>query len=53
LGVSAGDQKRIMTPARAITAGADYLVVGRPVMQAADPRAAAETIQAEIAQALA
>jgi len=53
LGVSAGDQKRIMTPARAIAAGADYLVVGRPVMQAADPRAAAEAIQAEIAQALA
>ena len=52
-GVSAGDQKRIMTPARAIAAGADYLVVGRPVMQAADPRAAAEAIQAEIAQALA
>src|SRR6202047_853553 len=53
LGVSAGDQKRIMTPARAIAAGADYLVVGRPVMQAADSRAAAEAIQAEIAQALA
>src|SRR3981081_2154396 len=52
-GVSAGDQKRIMTPARAIAAGADYLGVGRPGMQAADPRAAAEAIQAEIAQALA
>jgi orotidine-5'-phosphate decarboxylase len=52
-GVSAGDQKRIMTPARAIAAGADYLVVGRPVMQAADPRAAAEAIRAEIVQALA
>ncbi len=51
-GASAGDQKRIMTPARAIAAGADYLVVGRPVMEAADPRAAAEAIQAEIAQAL-
>jgi orotidine-5'-phosphate decarboxylase len=51
-GSSAGDQKRIMTPARAIAAGADYLVVGRPVMEAADPRAAAEAIQAEIAQAL-
>ena len=33
-----------MTPARAITAGADYLVVGRPVMEAADPRAAADAI---------
>ncbi len=51
-GAAAGDQKRIMTPARAIAAGADYLVVGRPVMEAADPRAAAEAIQAEIAQAL-
>jgi orotidine-5'-phosphate decarboxylase len=51
-GSATGDQKRIMTPARAITAGADYLVVGRPVMEAADPKAAAEAIQAEIAQAL-
>ena len=51
-GSAAGDQKRIMTPARAIAAGADYLVVGRPVLEAADPRAAAEAIQAEIAQAL-
>jgi orotidine-5'-phosphate decarboxylase len=51
-GSASGDQKRIMTPARAIAAGADYLVVGRPVMEAADPKAAAETIQAEIAQAL-
>jgi orotidine-5'-phosphate decarboxylase len=52
VGSAAGDQKRIMTPARAIAAGADYLVVGRPVLEAADPRAAAEAIQAEIAQAL-
>jgi orotidine-5'-phosphate decarboxylase len=51
-GSSSGDQKRIMTPARAIAAGADYLVVGRPVMEAADPKAAADSIQAEIAQAL-
>jgi orotidine-5'-phosphate decarboxylase len=51
-GSVAGDQKRIMTPARAISAGADYLVVGRPVIEAADPKAAAEAIQAEIAQAL-
>jgi orotidine-5'-phosphate decarboxylase len=51
-GSSVGDQKRIMTPARAIAAGADYLVVGRPVMEAADPKAAAEAIVAEIAQAL-
>ena len=52
-GSSSDDQKRIMTPARAIAAGADYLVVGRPVLEAADPRAAADGIQAEIAQALA
>lgn len=52
-GSATGDQKRIMTPARAIAAGADYLVVGRPVMEAADPKAAAEAIQTEIAQALA
>jgi orotidine-5'-phosphate decarboxylase len=51
-GSSSGDQKRIMTPARAIAAGADYLVVGRPVVEAADPKAAADSIQAEIAQAL-
>jgi len=51
-GSDAGDQKRIMTPARAIANGADYLVVGRPILQAADPKAAAEAIQAEINQAL-
>ena len=51
-GSATGDQKRIMTPARAIAAGADYLVVGRPVVEASDPKAAAEAIQAEIAQAL-
>jgi orotidine-5'-phosphate decarboxylase len=51
-GSATGDQKRIMTPARAISEGADYLVVGRPVMEAADPKAAAEAIVAEITQAL-
>jgi orotidine-5'-phosphate decarboxylase len=51
-GSAVGDQKRIMTPGRAIAAGADYLVVGRPVMEAADPKAAADAIQAEIVQAL-
>jgi orotidine-5'-phosphate decarboxylase len=50
-GTSVGDQKRLMTPGRAITAGADYLVVGRPVMEAPDPKAMAEAIVAEIAQA--
>lgn len=48
-GAAAGDQKRIETPAAAIAAGADHLVVGRPIWQAADPRAAVEAIQAEIA----
>jgi len=51
-GSATGDQKRIMTPSRAIAAGADYLVVGRPILEAADPKAAAEAIQAEIAPAL-
>jgi len=51
-GADAGDQKRIMTPARAIAAGADYLVVGRPITGAADPKAAAEAIHAEIAPKL-
>jgi orotidine-5'-phosphate decarboxylase len=46
-----GDQKRVATPGQAIRDGADYLVVGRPVTQATDPRAAAETIVAEIAAA--
>ncbi|MBR0799882.1 orotidine-5'-phosphate decarboxylase [Bradyrhizobium jicamae] len=52
-GAATGDQKRIMTPARAIAAGADYLVVGRPVVDASDPKAAADAIQAEIAEAIA
>jgi orotidine-5'-phosphate decarboxylase len=46
------DQQRVMTPANAIGDGADYLVVGRPIRDAADPRAAAETIQQQIAAAL-
>src|SRR5262247_1651331 len=50
-GADAGDQKRIMTPAAAIAAGADHLVVGRPVIAAPDPKAAAEAIVADIAQA--
>jgi orotidine-5'-phosphate decarboxylase len=50
-GGAAGDQKRIVTPARAIEAGADYLVVGRPILEAGDPKAAADAIVAEIEQA--
>jgi len=46
------DQQRVVTPGRAIASGADYLVVGRPIRDAADPRAAAETIQQQIAEAL-
>jgi orotidine-5'-phosphate decarboxylase len=48
-GAASGDQKRIMTPAAAIAAGADYIVVGRPILEAADPKAAAQAIVAEIA----
>src|SRR5215472_11240578 len=50
-GAAAGDQKRVMTPAAAIRAGADYLVVGRPIVNAADPKAVAEAIVADIAAA--
>jgi len=48
-GAERDDQKRIMTPSAAIAAGADYLVVGRPILEAPDPKAAAEKIVAEIA----
>jgi orotidine-5'-phosphate decarboxylase len=51
-GAARGDQKRIMTPAAAITAGADYLVLGRPILEAPDPKSAADAIVAEIADAL-
>ena len=46
------DQQRIVTPGKAIETGADYLVVGRPIRDAEDPRAAAEAIQKQIAAAL-
>lgn len=49
-GAEIGDQKRVSTPAAAIAAGADYLVIGRPVIAADDPKRAAEAIIAEIAQ---
>ena len=50
-GANRGDQKRIETPGTAIAAGADHLVVGRPIRDAADPAEAARAIQAEIAAA--
>jgi orotidine-5'-phosphate decarboxylase len=50
-GAAVGDQKRVMTPAKAMAAGADYLVVGRPITEAADPQAVAQAIVAEIEQA--
>jgi orotidine-5'-phosphate decarboxylase len=50
-GAAAGDQKRIATPAEAIRAGANLLVIGRPIRDAADPRAAAAAIAREIAEA--
>ena len=52
-GADTQDQARAVTPRSAIEAGADYLVVGRPITGAADPRAAAEAIVAEIDAALA
>jgi orotidine-5'-phosphate decarboxylase len=51
-GASSNDQKRIATPAQAIDAGADYLVVGRPIVGAGDPRAAAEAVVRDIGAAL-
>ena len=47
-GSDTGDQTRVMTPARAIAAGADYLVIGRPITQAPDPMQALNNIQLEI-----
>ena len=47
-GAALGDQKRVETPASALKAGADHLVVGRPIWQADDPRAAAQAILREI-----
>jgi orotidine-5'-phosphate decarboxylase len=44
------DQKRVATPGAALAAGADYLVVGRPITAAADPRAAAAAIIAELTE---
>lgn len=49
----AGDQKRILTPAQALAAGADYLVIGRPLTQAAEPASAAQRLVAELVAELA
>lgn len=51
-GAEAGDQKRIARPADALRAGASYLVVGRPITQAADPAKAAEAILLEMTRSL-
>jgi orotidine-5'-phosphate decarboxylase len=50
-GSAVGDQKRVMTPERAILAGSDYLVVGRPVTEAKDPKGVADEIVAAITRA--
>jgi orotidine-5'-phosphate decarboxylase len=47
-GAASGDQKRVATPAAALAAGADLLVIGRPIRDAADPRAAAEGIARDV-----
>ncbi|MFV0281900.1 MAG: orotidine-5'-phosphate decarboxylase [Rhodoblastus sp.] len=52
-GAALGDQKRVMTPTLALAGGADHIVVGRPVTEAADPKAAAQAIVAEIETGLA
>src|SRR5690606_22695342 len=47
-GSAADDQRRILTPAQAIAAGSDYLVIGRPIAQAADPAQALAAVVAEL-----
>lgn len=51
-GAAVGDQKRVMTPGEAIRTGATRLVIGRPITEAADPKAAADAVTQEIAAAL-
>ncbi len=48
-GAALGDQKRVATPAQAIADGADHIVVGRPIWQHQDPKAAAERVLSELA----
>jgi orotidine-5'-phosphate decarboxylase len=52
VGADVGDQKRVMTPADAIAAGANLLVVGRPIRDASDPTEAASNIARLVAAAL-
>ncbi|MGO8737970.1 orotidine-5'-phosphate decarboxylase [Rhodoblastus sp.] len=52
-GAALGDQKRVATPSEALKRGADHLVIGRPVLDAADPRETARAIQREIAESCA
>jgi orotidine-5'-phosphate decarboxylase len=47
-GADVGDQKRVATPASAVQAGANFLVIGRPILEAKDPKAAAIAILEEI-----
>ncbi|MFV8817105.1 orotidine-5'-phosphate decarboxylase [Haliea sp. E17] len=49
-GDSAGDQRRVLTPADALAAGSDYLVIGRSITAAADPLAALQRVHAELSQ---
>jgi orotidine-5'-phosphate decarboxylase len=49
-GADVGDQKRVMTPPEAVALGADYLVIGRPITEAADPASAAATIEASLCE---
>ena len=51
-GEDAGDQKRVATPAKALAGGAHYLVIGRPITEAADPAAALAGIEAELSAAI-
>ena len=48
VGAALGDQKRVATPAEALRNGADHIVVGRPIVQALDPRAAAQAVLSQI-----